>query len=931
MIQKIQLGGITRRPSDLSAKEGTCEESLNVFLDVNEVAPVIEPEDKTTSLLGNTADVAANTADKYIYIHKVGTYENYIALNGTTNEFFAYIAGVKSSALFDLDTLGETYQGITSVGKTLIISTDKNLHYILFKDGAYVHLGTKIPEPIVDFRAVPVPSDEGAHSYRETDDLVSAIAEGSILWLALAAAPHTSGMTALQFWNEIVRLYGTNENVVNIEDPLRPDRVFSATEIVDAVTDFVWQHFHEMRQQNRNLGIFSAPVFMRSALKLYDGSYVYQSVPYLLHRGSNATMVASQVATTNGGGISIALGNVYRVKATITYPNLADWGDIVRSVDIFSSTDVSNPKVGARMDGALVWPETGTPQTTYFKFLGQSDWQNIADAEEEILSKVNFYLIDSKNVEDISSGVVLNPSPVAQDDLLVKPTLSDDNLSHHTIHPKDGIMAYNSRLIMRGRATSLYSGHPFLQSMYFQTSKSGVFANDYMEFRYYIRTEDGETLTVNGRDAYGVQLFTYPTEAVGPTGSQTTYYGLPCGFLYYPDPRCYKCDIYYGSSTTPAYYYSVQMKEHPGLNGAYALCDLSAPVTSLATQLTATAYPSTESKVYTEASKLVMSESYNPFLFELTNRLTFEDAVLGVATTTKALSTGQIGQFPLYVFTEGGIWFVPISDTGAFQDPRALSRDVALSADSITPIDQAIVFVTAKGVMLLSGSDINELSPEMEGRHYAIENEVATLLVDTEWEKYLSILADKTPFMAFMRDARAVYDYPGRRLVFFNDKSALLQSYQYVYKMDTGTWHKTSLLQTSLTFGGLLNGYPEALVCMRNSSNVYRVYDLAVSYNPSVTQQTLSQVVITRPLDFNLPHVSKTLRRLFARGWFEKGNVQYLLLGSPDGQTYHVIHSLRGPSNNVCFRIMVFGTLAPAERLSFLELDYVPRFIDRPR
>ena len=454
-----------------------------------------------------------------------------------------------------------------------------------------------------------------------------------------------------------------------------------------------------------------------------------------------------------------------------------------------------------------------------------------------------------------------------------------------------------------------------------------------MEFKYYVRTESGETLTVIGRNVLAGQTFTYPTETVGENPA-TTYYGHPYGFLYYPDPRCYQCDIYYGSASAPAAVYHVPMKEHPGLNGAYALCDLLSPVSSLgALDSSVTAYPSSENKTFTENNILQMSEALNPFQMLLTNRQTFTDPILAVATTTKALSTGQFGQFPLYVFTKGGIWAVPVTDTGSMASAVPLSRDVALSSESVTPIDQAIVFVTSRGIMLLTGSDITDLSPEMDGRHYALEDGVDGLLTDTEWEKYVGILADTAPFMTFMKDARAVYDYAGRRLVFFNDKSATMLSYQYVYKMDTQTWHKMSLLQTNLGFANVLNGYPEALICSRNASGIYRVCDLSVRYNASAdpAQNTLSQVLITRPIDFNLSFVSKTVRKMFVRGIFERENVKTLLLGSPDGLNYHVIHSLRGPSNNIFFRVMVFATLAPTERISYLELDYEPRFTNRPR
>lgn len=924
MIEKIQFGGITRRPSDLSSREGACEESLNVTLDVNEIAPVIEPEDKTAALVGNTTAVSTNITDRYIYIHKTGAYQNYIALNESTNELYAYVSGVKSSALLDFDTLSEVYKDITSVGNTLIVSTDKNIHYILFKDGRYVHLGTKIPEPKVDFRAVPAPS--GIKTVTKTNAEIGGSSEIGVAFLLNLIGAVGDAADVAEEWNKFAS---------NYEAQVEDSAGRSAMEIIDSVSSYVWDQYNRMRVSNRNLGLFSAPVFVRSAIRLYDESYIYQSVPYLLHTGQDFTFLAKEVRsdTTSTSaalnGLSFALGNVYQAQARITYSDLSDWSDIVRSVDIFVSTDVCYPKVNARINGAI---GRTTLYEVDFLFLGQEDLTSFSDElRDEILSKVNFYLTDSQDVEDIGTGVTLTLKPASQDELVVRTTLPDDNLSHHAIRPNDGVTSYNSRLIYRGLVSTLYSGHPYLQSAVYTTSRTGVFLQDVMEYRYFIRTEDGDTYTVIGRNALGTQQFTYPTETVG-SNPGTTYYGLPCGFLYYPDPRCYRCEIYYGSASAPAAVYSVPMKEHPGLNGSYAICSLEDPVSSIGTlDAGISAYPTTEKVTFAEENKLVMSEASNPFQMLLTNRQTFTDAILAVATTTKALSTGQFGQFPLYVFTKGGIWAVPITGTGAMADAVPLSRDVALSSESVTPIDQAIVFVTKRGVMMLTGSDIQDLSPEMDGRHYSIEDDAADLLEDTEWEKYLGILADTTPFMTFMKDARAAYDYSGRRLVFFNGQTAVMQTYQYVFKLDTHTWHKMSLLQTGFGFANILNGYPDALICFRNSGGVYCVCDLSVHYNASGEQSTLSQVVITRPYNFNLDFVSKTIRRMYVRGIFEKENIKFILLGSPDGLNYHVIHSLRGPSNNVFFRAIILGTLSPTERVSYLELDYEARFKDRPR
>lgn len=179
------------------------------------------------------------------------------------------------------------------------------------------------------------------------------------------------------------------------------------------------------------------------------------------------------------------------------------------------------------------------------------------------------------------------------------------------------------------------------------------------------------------------------------------------------------------------------------------------------------------------------SESSNPFYFPPSGLQSFSSAIMGIATTTKALSQGQFGQYPLYVFTKDGIWALETNTDGSFATKKPLSRDVALSEDCITPIEQAIIFTTDQGVMFLSGSDIKNISPFMLGKHYSIDDECAAL-IDKSVAFSGIIERDATPFMEFMRNAKCAYDYTGQRLIFINDH----WSYKYIYKINTNTWHK---------------------------------------------------------------------------------------------------------------------------------------------
>jgi hypothetical protein len=213
-----------------------------------------------------------------------------------------------------------------------------------------------------------------------------------------------------------------------------------------------------------------------------------------------------------------------------------------------------------------------------------------------------------------------------------------------------------------------------------------------------------------------------------------------------------------------------------------------------------------------------MSEIDNPFFFPLGRTYTFQSKVLGVAIATTALSQGQFGQFPLYIFTEDGIWAMETAADASFVTSKPLSRDVCTNPASITSIDNAVVFVTDKGVMLLQGSQVVNISSYMHGKHYAIE-ETAKVIIKGQpfFCDYLDILADTTPFMTFMKKASIAYDYAGSRLICI----APDEKYQYIYKLDTQTWHKTA---HNINLLNPINSYPECLVQGKERMELEKIY-----------------------------------------------------------------------------------------------------------
>ena len=139
-ISRIQLRGISRTPSDRMTSDGGCSESLNAYLQDSEIAPVLVPDD-VTDIVGS--DGKTYKAEK-VFIHKTSFYKNYVLyIKSNGNQLGAFEDGeFRSFLTLDAD---EEVKDITAVGNTLIIASNKNLHYVLRREGTYRYFSCRIP------------------------------------------------------------------------------------------------------------------------------------------------------------------------------------------------------------------------------------------------------------------------------------------------------------------------------------------------------------------------------------------------------------------------------------------------------------------------------------------------------------------------------------------------------------------------------------------------------------------------------------------------------------------------------------------------------------------------------------------------------------------------------------------------------------------
>lgn len=912
-IEKIQLRGISRAPSDLHTTDGGCAESLNVQTDFDEIAPAVKPEDLTAREdsfeVCGLPPVSAGEVYDILYIHKQTSYRNYICRQGNDIGYW-----VKENDVISLQVLytlasEETLDSITSIGNTIILSTSSNIFYIKWKNGEYKMLGSDIPVPHLEFRT----EDDEEQEWEEPIELV------------------TFGMS--QEW------YNSVMETESEEDPsyYKAWRIGRELKIKDNSALAAWDGINDRIQKSVSVLVartydnkdFLAPVLLRYGVRLYDGTYKHVSAPVLVSNdlahglapdSRRKVFTEGQVGVIAGTYMlrvisgTATLGTGYKIYFSGSM-NLDEWDDIISSIDIFSAEYLYETPNGESVEYVTNHERKPLGQA---EFLTKTEWENaekdyITRLKEQILGKGPFFRIAKIEKKDIVDGVISETvlKAVSQDYLLSQTTLKDSGEVSSLISFKKSY-TYNSRLILSNIKERLYAGPDIFSSVDKITGGSSA---DYSSF-FYINTDNGEVKIVRGMNNLNLG-------AAYIIGS----------YIAYPNSKCFKAEVYRSVSEGVWERKTFTMEEHP----LWINCAFSVESVDSAEWEEVSALPVVDDIIDSE-NRILVSEVANPFSFPLVAVNAFSSKILGFAAATTALSTGQFGQFPLYVFTAEGIEALQVASDGTFVAHHPVSRDVALEG-SITPIDQAVIYATDRSVMLLSGSETKDLSPYMNGRHYIIEKEAAEA-IECFIQNVPLLLNDTTPFIAYVKNARALYDYVGRRLIFVSSDENLLD-YQYVYKLDAGTWHKLSLFDNNGArqhIVNILNSYPEAFAQVDAGDNATHLFDFSQSLNPSSNSASRG-LIATRTIDFGHPELYKTITRLKIRGnylsereeQFKKvKGCQYLLLGSNDGVCFHLLHSLRGPSWKF-FRIILISNLLPTDRLSYIEVEWEQRFTNKLR
>lgn len=693
---------------------------------------------------------------------------------------------------------------------------------------------------------------------------------------------------------------------------------------------------------------FVFPFFARFAVKLYDGSYASISQPVLLVPNSAKSPLISLYDVHDGDYYAHVYAFLAWLNARFVRPdNFSAWSNIIQGIDIFVSSpaylynqdpvesdgypflnisyDGDMPdmfsisrlrKVGLLVDGDAVKRhylkkeldrESALNKSSYLSYATLFAPRSPEEVISDLKSKASFYHIASLDFNtldksdgnwfsiDMPEGSLLN---------LETKTPLDDSLVDYNRFTGASLHVYNSRLHVFNASAILPDPAPMFR---FTQLPDGINAQAWV--RVHLNSSDGRKIVTKH----------YPT-------CRMSEYLL---WAYYPNPDAYRLEI--SARSAGGYrYWDIPLKPHDFLNGAFALADnLSTPLpfrVSASNPIDLDAVQ--DAPVISKHSVIYVSEVNNPFVYKAASTVSVPASrIIGLSSAAKALSQGQFGQFPLYAFSDQGVWAVEVSAEGKYTSRQPITMDVCTNPESITQLDSSVIFATDRGIMQLSGSqavcisdtvntdipfDVVDSLPQMRKVHDD--------LLGHDPDECLSL----APFVNFCRQCKVIYDYPRQRVIFFRPCDVFTHNYAYVLSLRSGAW---GMLRLNLK--DTVDSYPDALAIDR--------FGNVVDFDED-PKEFEKQLLVTRPLKLGDPHALKTVNSVIQRGDFRKGRVQSILYGSRDLQNWHLVrsstdHILRGFSGSPYkyFRIALVTMLRPGESISGASLSVNQKFTNRLR
>jgi len=858
----IPILGITRNTDDGISKDGECMELINARLKDGSIEPIGNPIQLSYFDKQYKSAYYHSMTDKYLFIRSSDG-----SVDVLSNDF-------ATSYILSSDISG--IERIEFIGYMVCLFKEDHIVYCIYDNGEYKYLGKQPEMPTLNIT-------------QECD--------------------YNLVVTESEYYQR-----GAPSTTSSEYDPGLD------------LNKIGYGFFDECISSLNKKGCFIDRTLIRYAFRLYDGNYIMHSPVYLVQNDGSVTVTFKYGSTASREEdfwktVTLKRGPYdnfqYLAKYTAEtkamdyyefgvigfYPkftfsnlNLEGWKNLIVSIDVFATRSIMDQELDEIGLKTQASESVSGSSGKYYRYTPK----DALEVGRDIAKEYQFYKIAEYDLKGNLTDRIEN---VSDDNLSLENTLADDE-DTHVLNTSECSYVYNSRLHLGNVKSKFYEGYP---SDYLYPPGSTATNVKKASISTYLTSTNG---TVIVKREFGSE-FPYPN--ITP-------------FLVYPDNRAYKMVIcveiitgYADVDGTSVPVISTKRREftlipHKYLNLSYCISYTTTVIPGRVNSTTSTAIDFGDISTWDDGTDditeqntfeirphvLKVSALNNPFYFPSKTTYTpSSHEITAICSNTAALSQGQFGQYPLYVFCEDGIYAMNVGTEVVYASSSPVSRDVCNNPNSVKGLDSEVAFATEQGLMLISGTEVRNISTPMNGYLPSCISSSPIIPKIMKIAK-LDSCASSSIFSDYCSGAKIGYNYQEREIIVSNPDYA----YSYVYCFKSDTWCKISKKVNSF-----INTYPDILALADNTLEDKSI--ITSVWNLQNSHRSIADIcLITRPIKMGTnTHkrilqsalrgiVKRSLSDLYLRGeavqFREEGveifsNVGMYILGSNDAEHFSLV------------------------------------------
>ena len=861
--QEVILKGLTHSPSDYDCQDGELATCLNLINEDGALHPIQQP-----IIVESSKNITIDQYSSIELVHKVthnqAIHSHYIIRTSDPQDRERW-GWIEHDSVDDTPTeflLGDDFHvnSVCAIGNVLCFVGVKTTKYAIWKNGSYLvfgkddlHFGVEIANTYHQDITLKVEAGDDFYKYFIVED----------------------GELKLYFNTSAI---GTRKMFTDLD-------AIANKKISELGTEYL----------KRN-------VFGVAALRLYDGTYINISNPFVLPSAESnfisrkINVYKNPVTSTapNGNTITSGVGiNKYTIEIR-EIGNLQQYDDIVQGVDVFLTNGESFYQIDksyplASEDG-IEW-----------LFLDDMRARDVHDT----IGNMPFY-----------HSIFIPLNEFGHPQVVKRPTQTEENISLADLNRISfggtTAITYNNRLHIAGIRKNIDSS--LVRQPY------GYKNEEYLTAIYEIPTNNG-TYYLNGYIGNWQDIIAVPISDVKEI---VVYEKRTSGY------RKKRFTLYSPSNFGLSFFVKTLTGGIDDIMGGY-WHDITESDWNAIKQKADSFAVSNSDDSY-QPSLIRVSEAENPLVFPAKNSVQVGSSIVSaMAANTRPISEGQFGDAPLYAFTDEGVWVLMLCEEGTYIARQPANRDICSNPKSILQIDDAVLFPTERGIMMQRGRESECITDVLDGfpfdfnliYSHSKENLYYPISI-LELQDFEDGEVAYVRFRKYMKNANMIYDYYDSRIIVFNPR----YSYAYVYSMKSNLWGTMVNV-----FSKRVNSYPESYA-INNAGKIVNVYVEEPSDN-------IPFFFCTRPLTLGHGDIHKTMFTCLIRGYWtcdsNKSNGQ-ILFGSNDMKHWFYIgssidNSLRNlvGSPYRYFRVAVIGKVNADESISSISTAFQPRWQNKLR